>query len=127
MGTQPPERDDLDVDAEIVDDPYSEVDEEDLLEVPGLEVRELDDDAFRTVDGAGSDEPYDPAMAPVIESGGGVAGGFEQAEAQLVDNASLGPDDGTDRILFDAFPEEAEEDRGVYGEADELDVSEDEG
>ena len=117
MGTQPPER----------DDPYAEVDAEDLVEEPGLEVRELDDDAFRTVDGAGSDEPYDPAMAPVIEAGGGVAEGFEQSEAELVDNASQGPDDGTDRILKDAFTEEAEEDRGVYGEADEEDVSEDEG
>ena len=83
-------------------------------------------DAFRTPDGAYSDEPYDPAMAPVIESGGGVAEGFEQSEALLVDHASHGDDEGTERILEDAFDEEAEEDRGVYGEADEEDVSEDE-
>lgn len=116
MGTTPPWN----------EDPYSEVDAEDLLEEPGLEVRELDDDAFRTVDGAQSDEPLDPAMAPVIEAGGGVAEGFEQSEALLVDHASEGPDDGTERILEDAFEPEAEEDRGVYGEADEEDVSEDE-
>ena len=117
MGTEPPDRD---------DDPYRDIDPEDLLEEPGLEVREIDDEAFRTADGAYSDEPYDPAMAPVIEAGGGVAEGFEQAEAQLVDHASHGDDEGTDRILDDAFSEEAEPDRGVYGEADEEDVSEDE-
>ena len=116
MGTQPPEQ----------DDPFAEIDAEDLIEEPGLEVRELDDDAFRTVDGAFSDEPYDPAMAAVIEAGGGVSEGFEQSEAQLVDNASEGRIDGTERILDDAFPAEAEEDEAVYGEADEEDSSEDE-
>jgi hypothetical protein len=115
MGTTPPP-----------DDPYAEIDAEDLEEELGLEVRELDDEAFRTVDGAQSDEPLDPAMIPVIESGGGVAGGFEQSEALLVDNASFGPDDGTQRILDDAFAPEAEPDEAVYGEADEVDVSEDE-
>ncbi len=115
MGTTPPP-----------DDPYSELDAEDLEEQLGLDERELDDFAFRSVDGAQSDEPIDPAMIPVIESGGGSGGGFEQSEAMLVDNASLGPDDGTQRILDDAFPVEAEEDEGVYGEADEVDVSEDE-
>jgi hypothetical protein len=115
MGTTPPP-----------DDPYAEIDADDLIEEPGLEMRELDDDAFRSVDGAQSDEPLDPAMIPVIEAGGGVAEGFEQSEAQLVDNASQGPIDGTDRILDDAFDPEAEVDRGVYGEADEEDVSEDE-
>jgi hypothetical protein len=92
--------------------------DEEPLEEPGLEVRELDPDAFRTVDGAYSDEPLDPAMIPVIEAGGGVAEGFEQSEALLVDHAAEGDDDGTDRILDDALAEEAEEDPGVYGEAD---------
>lgn len=101
------------------DDPYAEFDPEELMEQMGFEARTLDDDFLRTVDGAQSDEPLDPAMIPVIESGGGVAEGFEQAEAQLVDNASHGPIDGTDRILRDAFGTEAEYDRGVYGEADE--------
>jgi hypothetical protein len=124
MGTQPPERDEPLTDAD--EDPYANVDPEDLLEEPGLEVREIDDEAFRNPDGAYSDEPYDPAMAPVIESGGGVSEGFEQSEALLVDHASHGDDEGTERILEDAFGEEAEEDRGVYGDADEEDVSEDE-
>jgi hypothetical protein len=116
MGTQPPDR----------DDPFEDIDAEELMEEPGLDVREIEDDAFRTLDGAYSDEPFDPAMAPVIESGGGVAEGFEQSEAELIDHASHGDDEGTERILEDAFGEEAEEDRGVYGEADEEDVSEDE-
>ena len=118
MGTAPPPPPDD-------DDAFAEVDPEDLIEEGGLEARELDDDAFRTIDGAQSDEPVDPAMAPVIEAGGGVAEGFEQSEAQLVDNASQGPIDGTDQILDDAGDPEAEPDRGVYGEADEEDVSED--
>jgi hypothetical protein len=116
LGTRPPDR----------DDPYEDIDPEDLAEEPGLEEREMDDDAFRTPDGAYSDEPYDPAMQPVIDAGGGVAEGFEQSEAELVDHASHGDDQGTERILRDAFDEEAEEDRGVYGDADEEDVSEDE-
>lgn len=101
------------------DDPYAELDAEELIEELGLETRELDDDFLRTVDGAQSDEPLDPAMIPVIEAGGGVSEGFEQSEAMLVDNASDGPLDGTDRIMRDAFGIEAEDDRGVYGEADE--------
>ena len=106
------------------DDPYAELDADDLEEELGLEARELDDDFLRTVDGAQSDEPLDPAMIPVIEAGGGVAEGFEQSEAQLVDNASEGPIDGTDRILRDAFAPEAEDDHAVYGEADEEHSSE---
>jgi hypothetical protein len=116
MGTQPPDRD---------VERYEDIDPEDLLEEPGLEVREIDDEAFRTPDGS-SDEPYDPAMQPVIDAGGGVAEGFEQSEAELIDNATHADDGGTERILEDAFDPEDEVDRGVYGEADEEDVSEDE-
>lgn len=101
------------------DDPYAELDEDTLEEELGLEARELDAEGWRTVDGAQSDEPLDPAMIPVIEAGGGVAEGFEQAEALLVDNASEGPLDGTKRIIGDAFGAEAEDDRAVYGEADD--------
>lgn len=102
------------------DDAGAEIHPEELVD----EARALDDDAFRTVDGAQSDEPLDPSMAAVIEAGGGVAEGFEQAEAQLVDNASEGPFDGTERILVDAFESEAEKDRAVYGEPDEEHSSE---
>jgi len=114
MTTQPPPEDE-----------FEALEEEELVEEPGLEVRGLDDEAFRTVDGAYSDEPADPAMAPVIEAGGGVAEGFEQSEAQLVDNASEGPLDGTQRLLDDVGAPEAEPDRGVYGDADHESSSED--
>jgi hypothetical protein len=60
----------------------------------------------------------DPAMAPVSEAGGGVAEGFELAEARLVDAAEHG---GRLRDpASDAFAAERETDRGgaVYGEAD---------
>ena len=79
----------------------------------------------RSEDGAASDEAVPPEMIPVIEAGGGVAEGFELAEAQLIENATEGPLDGTDRILDDALDAEAEEDRAVYGEADHELVEED--
>jgi hypothetical protein len=41
-----------------------------------------------------------------------------ESEAALVDNATFGPDDGTDRILDDAFDPEAETDQAVYAEPD---------
>jgi hypothetical protein len=66
-------------------------------------------------------EPYeDPAMRPVYEAGGGEAEGFEQAEDELIRNASH--DDGRGQPLRDAFRPEAEADaaNAVYGEADRL-------
>ena len=70
------------------------------------------------LDGAGSDEPIDAAMAPVVESGGGVAEGFEQSEAALVEAATLGPPDGAELPEEDVPAPEAEPDRAVYGDAD---------
>ncbi len=72
------------------------------------------------VDGVyGDDEPSDPAFAAVIEAGGGVSEGFEQAEAALVENAT--DSEGSTRdILFDAIDENLEIDDDVYGDADEL-------
>jgi hypothetical protein len=80
--------------------------------------RDPDDLEMRTVDGAQSDEPADPAMQAVIEAGGGVSEGFEQAEAQLVDNATSSGED-VDRVIDDAFSPEDEVDRAVYSNADE--------
>jgi hypothetical protein len=62
----------------------------------------------------------DPAMAPVIEAGGGVAEGFEESEALLVEHATEGGLDATMRILRDAADaeQEAGPERGVYGDAD---------
>jgi hypothetical protein len=88
------------------------------------DIGELEDEAFRTVDGAQSDEPADPAFQAVIEAGGGVSEGFEQAEAELVDNAADDDPASLDRILDDAGEPEEDEDLAVYGEADEEHTSE---
>ena len=73
---------------------------------------------------AGDENDFDPAMRPVYEAGGGVAEGFEQAEADLVDNAQHG--DGHGNPESDAFRPEAESDLAsvAYGEADEEKVTE---
>jgi hypothetical protein len=67
---------------------------------------------------AGDEDDFDPAMRPVYEAGGGEAEGFEQAEADLVENAQHG--DGHGDPLSDAFTPEVESDRGTieYGDAD---------
>ena len=65
------------------------------------------------------DEKNDPAMQPVEEAGGGVSEGFEQAEEDLIENASHG--DGSGNPEADAIDEDAEAERSTaeYGEADE--------
>ena len=67
------------------------------------------------------DEKNDPAMQPVEEAGGGQSEGFEQAEEQLIENASHG--DGTGNPEADRIDEDAEAERSTaeYGEADEED------
>jgi hypothetical protein len=61
----------------------------------------------------------DPAMDPVYEAGGGDQDGFEQAEQDLIDNATHG--DGRGNPARDALRPEAESDRSSaqYGEGDE--------
>jgi hypothetical protein len=61
----------------------------------------------------------DPAMAPVLEAGGGEAEGFEEAEELLIDNAEHGDDFAPDPYN-DAFTAEVESDRSgaAYAEAD---------
>jgi hypothetical protein len=72
----------------------------------------------RAIGGRVSRDSDDPAMVPVDEAGGGVAEGFEQAEADLIDNASHGsrPHDPA----ADAFGGERESDRAgaSYADAD---------
>jgi hypothetical protein len=81
-------------------------------------------DASRIGGVAGDEDDFDPEMRPVYEGGGGEAEGFEQAEADLIDNAQHG--DGHGDPLSDAFSPEAESDRAsaVYGEPDEVDTTE---
>ena len=69
-----------------------------------------------------NDERRGPEWEAVEEAGGGVSEGFEQAEADLIENASHG--DGTGDPEADAIDNELEEGQAStaeYGEADELD------
>ncbi len=60
----------------------------------------------------------DPAMDPVYQAGGGEQDGWEEAEAELIENATHG--EGRGNPERDAFSPELEADRStaVYGEAD---------
>jgi hypothetical protein len=66
----------------------------------------------------------DPAMSPVYQAGGGDQEGFEQAEADLIENASHGA--GYANPLRDAISPELESDRSsaAYGGADDEPVTE---
>jgi hypothetical protein len=65
----------------------------------------------REIGGMVPDSADDPAMEPVYQAGGGVAEGFEQAEADLIENAQHY--DGPGDPLRDAFTAEAESDRAT--------------
>ena len=65
-----------------------------------------------------ADDPVDPALAPLIEAGGGESEGFELAEQDLVEHASHGDQHGTTPIVADAF-DDPEDAGSTYGEADE--------
>jgi hypothetical protein len=69
-------------------------------------------------------ETDDPAMEPVYQAGGGEQDGWEEAEDELIENASHG--EGHGHPERDAFSPELESDRSsaVYGEADALPSSE---
>ena len=66
----------------------------------------------------------DPALDPVYQAGGGEQDGFEEAEAELIENATHG--DGRGDPERDAFSGELEADRStvVYGEDDRIASSE---
>jgi hypothetical protein len=66
----------------------------------------------------------DPALDPVYQAGGGEQDGFEEAEAELIENATHG--DGRGDPERDAFSPELEADRStaVYGEDDQIMPSE---
>lgn len=72
------------------------------------------------------DLPHDPAMEPVYEAGGGEAEGFEMAEEELIEHSEHGPARPEVQVRvreeMDRLTEEP--DPGVYGEADQEDVSE---
>ena len=74
-----------------------------------------------SIGGEGGTESDDPAMQPVEEGGGGVEEGFEQAENDLVENASHG--DGRGNPEADAIDNEnvdAQRSTAEYGEPDQV-------
>ncbi len=76
------------------------------------------------IGGLPPEDDLDPAQRPVVEGGGGVAEGFEQAEANLIRQASH-EDEGlppTDDLL--AGPREDARVNAVYGDADEVEATE---
>jgi hypothetical protein len=76
----------------------------------------------RSIGGGAPRSAADPAMEPVYEAGGGEQEGFEQAEDDLIENASHG--DGGGNPLRDALAPELESDLSgaEYGEPDEEDI-----
>lgn len=76
------------------------------------------------IGGVAGDEDLDPAERPVLEAGGGVAEGFEQAEEALVEHASHGDQYSGRAALHDAFPSEEAGVTAEDAEADELHTSE---
>lgn len=75
-----------------------------------------------SIGGEAGTDTDDPAMQPVEEGGGGVEEGFEQAERDLVENASHGDGRGNpERDAIDNESVEAERSTAEYGEPDELD------
>ncbi len=76
------------------------------------------------IGGPGADVEGDEASRPVEEAGGGVAEGFEEAERELIEQASHGEDRWSPEA--DAFTPEEEADRAspAYGEPDEVEPTE---
>jgi len=88
---------------------------------PRYEQQETDAAAAEAarIGGVAGDEHLDPAQRPVVESGGGEAEGFEQAEEALIEHASHGDQQSAHAVIHDAgVPEE----EGVGAEDAEADA-----
>ncbi len=108
---------------------------EKLTDIPGLEPAPvdavLDEQEQAAAAEAGAIGGHTPteglpeAERPLAEAGEGEAEGFELAEAQLIESASHG--DASGHPLGDRMPAEeaAAEGLATYGEADHVEVSED--
>ena len=73
-----------------------------------------------------NDDTRDPERQPVEEAGGGVAEGFEQAERDLIENATHGEGAGDPEAdAIDNENVEAEGSTAEYGEADEPQATDD--
>ena len=137
---------------ESLDRPYGD-DETDYVTVENeLTGRDADETPTPTPANDGDDHVGDPAFQAVEEGGGGVSEGFESAEGQLIENIEgappadqtldgFDPDADVDEDIADdvaktlddhdpgeatAVPrdEEVRESTAVYGEPDQVDVTE---
>lgn len=118
-----------------MNDENDPADEEELTDVPALEPAPADATAIEeeeaaaaeagAIGGTTGEESIPDAERPLIEAGEGEAEGFEQAEEQLIESASHG--DSAGNPLGDRFTPEDSASEGVasYGEADHVEVSED--
>lgn len=70
------------------------------------------------IGGIAGDEDVDPAERPVVEGGGGEAGGFEEAEQALIEHASHGDQQAAHAILHDQGQPEEEIAARADSEAD---------
>jgi hypothetical protein len=109
--------------------------DEGLTDIPAFEPAPSDATAIEEEEAAAEEaaaigghtpsQELDPAEQAVSEGGEGEAEGFELAEEELVESASHGTPAG--HPLGDRYPAEeaASEDLASYGEADHIEVSED--
>jgi hypothetical protein len=80
-----------------------------MASTPRYEQEEADAAAAEAagIGGVSGEEDVDPAQRAVLEAGGGVAEGFEEAEQALIDHASHGDQQAAHAILHDqGAPEE---------------------
>jgi hypothetical protein len=96
---------------------------EEEAEAAGAEAAAIGGKPTRDLD---ADLDIDESMRPVYEAGGGEEEGFEMAEAELIEHATQGPAKPETQIHVreEIDRETEEEDPAVYGEADEIDVTE---
>ena len=126
MTEQPEGREVLPADREVVPEEPADALAEDQAAVDEL-AEEQAAAAAAEASRIGGPDPQpdtDPAERPVAEGGGGEAEGFEQAEDELIRQASH--DDAAWDPSVDAFPVEEESERSTasYGEGDELSTTE---
>ena len=92
-----------------------------MTSTPKYEQEEADAAAAEAagIGGVTGEEDLDPADLPVIEAGGGVSEGFEEAERALIEHASHGDQQSAHTILHDqGLPEEPELTEHEDAEAD---------
>lgn len=99
-------------------------DDREILRDEPVDADALAEEEAAAIGGPAPDDGLDPAERPLVEAGEGVAEGFEQAEDELIRQASH--EDPAVPPTEAAFAPEEESDRSsaVYGEPDEIDPTE---